>query len=327
MRIGIVHNGIVPPTLYGGTERVVASLVKGLEELGNEVILISKKNKDSQFKNQIFIEDGVDFKSLNNKVDVLHLHSGVDGLEDFKRPIITTIHGNIGFGFKLHKNTVFVSKNHASRYGSDSFVYNGLDWREYAEPNLNSERKYFHFLGKAAWRVKNVQGAIDIINEIPKERLVVMGGVRFNVNMGLRFTFSPKISFKGMVTDSEKSKIMQESKGLIFPVRWNEPFGLAIVESLYFGCPVFGTPYGSLPELVNEEVGFLSNLKEELKEKIKDLNRYNKMICHEYAKQNFNHIQMAKAYLECYQKVLDGEMLNVNEPTLIQKEEKFLDWK
>ncbi len=52
---------------------------------------------------------------------------------------------------------------------------------------------------------------------------------------------------------------MQRSKGLIFPVLWNEPFGLAAIESLYAGAPVFGPNYGSIPELINEKTGYTSN--------------------------------------------------------------------
>ena len=61
-----------------------------------------------------------------------------------------------------------------------------------------------------------------------------------------------------MVGGNKKNRLLQHSKGLIFPVKWDEPFGLAITESLYCGCPVFGTPYGSLPELVPSDVGFLA---------------------------------------------------------------------
>ena len=59
-----------------------------------------------------------------------------------------------------------------------------------------------------------------------------------------------------MVDASKKKVIIEQSKGLIFPVTWHEPFGLAITESFYFGAPVGGTPYGALPELVSPEVGF-----------------------------------------------------------------------
>ena len=134
-------------------------------------------------------------------------------------------------------------------------MHNGLDWNDYSTPELMKSRNYFHFLGNAAWRVKNVSGAINVIKKTKTQRLKVLGGVRFNFKMGMRFTFSTKVGFEGMVGGQTKFDLLNGSKGLIFPVKWHEPFGLAIIESLYFGCPVFGTPYGSLPELVTSDFG------------------------------------------------------------------------
>lgn len=104
--------------------------------------------------------------------------------------------------------------------------------------------------------------------------------------------------------------LLNGSKGLIFPVLWDEPFGIAITESLYFGAPVFGTPYGSLPELVNEEVGFLTNNQQELISHLTDSYHYVPKVCHEYAADNFNSRLMAIRYLEKYETVLNGGTLN-----------------
>ena len=165
---------------------------------------------------------------------------------------------------KLHstKTPFLFSKNHAARYGSHCFVHNGLDPDEYGKPSFKKS-DYFHFLGDAAWRVKNVKGAIKIASKA-KVNLKVIGGNRLNISQGFRLTLNLNTSFCGMIGGVKKNEILDKSKGLIFPVRWHEPFGLAITESLYFGCPVFGTPYGSLPEIVNNEVGFLSNESTEL---------------------------------------------------------------
>ncbi|NQY28269.1 MAG: hypothetical protein HRT69_02240 [Flavobacteriaceae bacterium] len=51
---------------------------------------------------------------------------------------------------------------------------------------------------------------------------------------------------------------------IYLPVLWNKPFGLAIIESLYTGYPVFGPNYGSLPELIPENVGYTSNSMSEI---------------------------------------------------------------
>ena len=116
----------------------------------------------------------------------------------------------------LDRNTVFVSRNHAVRFGSNCFVYNGID-EDYGKPDFNLRRTFVHFLANAAWRVKNVRGAIRIAREahIP---LHIIGGVRFNFNMGIRFTFDRNAHFHGMKGGEEKNKIINGSKGLLFPV-------------------------------------------------------------------------------------------------------------
>ncbi|MGV3507842.1 MAG: glycosyltransferase, partial [Sphingobacteriaceae bacterium] len=194
---------------------------------------------------------------------------------------------------------------------------------DYGDAGLETSRKHYHFLGKAAWRIKNVKGAIDISNKC-REKLVVLGGHRLNVKMGFRFTPYLNIKFKGMIGGEEKNEVLRQSKGLIFPVLWHEPFGIAITESLYFGCPVFGTPYGSLPELVSEEVGFLSDSKTELVNRIKN-NNFKPQVCHDYAVKNFSSELMTERYLDLYEKVIKGENLNSTTPTLLTEQtEKFL---
>jgi len=328
MRILIVNTGIIPVKLYGGTERVIYSLGKELVKLGHDVTYLVKEGSYSDFAKVLFIDTKKTvIDQIPNEYDVVHFNFVPDCVEKLHIPYIITQHGNPNDFNELDRNTVFVSKNHAQRYNSNSYVYNGLDWSEYMIPDFNKKKDYYHFLGKAAWRVKNVKGAIDTILRIKNAKLKVLGGVRFNFKMGIRFTFSPRISFEGMVGGIKKEKILNESKGLIFPVKWHEPFGLAIIESLYYGCPVFGTPYGSLPELVNSDVGFLSNCVEELSEAVVNSGSYSSQRCHEYALDEFNSKKMALQYLKKYEIVLNKGFLNEKRPVLQDHIFKNLEWR
>lgn len=328
MRVLIVDSGVIPVTLYGGTERVIWGLGKELSKLGHTVTFLVKKGSHCDFASVIHIDEDKNIvDQIPNEYDIVHFNFRPEGLENFAIPYIITMHGNSNDYTELDINTVFVSENQANRYGAKSYVHNGIDWDEYAKPNLNNKRSYFHFLGKAAWRIKNVKGAINLIKSTPKEHLKVLGGVRFNFEMGIRLTFSPKVTFAGMVGGEEKYRLLNNSKGLIFPVRWHEPFGLAIIESLYYGCPVFGTPYGALSELVSQDVGFLSHKQSELREAILNADKYSRQACHEYAVEHFNSKKMTLSYLEKYEKVLSGNTLNSKAPKLKElQKEKFLPW-
>ncbi|MEJ6980185.1 glycosyltransferase [Pedobacter sp. P351] len=322
MHILIVNNTQIPAHQYGGTERVIWWLGKELVKKGHRVSFLVQEGSSCDFAEII----PYDFnKTVENQtpedVDLVHFFYGFD--EKHTKPSIYTLEGNHGYGQALPLNTVFVSKNHAERFGSKIYVHNGLDFNDYGDPGLDNKREYYHFLAKAAWRVKNVKGAIEIINKC-KEKLVVLGGTRINLKMGLRITPYLNIKFKGMIGGERKNEVLRHSKGLIFPVLWHEPFGIAITESLYFGCPVFGTPYGSLPELVPSNVGFLSVSITELIDKIKN-NDFDAKTCHDYVVENFSSELMTERYLGLYQKVLNGEHLNSVEPSLqIQQTEKFL---
>lgn len=307
MNIVIVEGGVIPAIKYGGTQRVIWYLGKELSKMGHQVTFLAGKGSMCPFAKVIEIDPQKSISSqIPESADVVHLNIPVP--QDLRKPYIITMHGNAIAG-DVDPNTVFVSRNHAQRFGCYSYVYNGLDWDDYGKVDLSKPRSGYHFLGKAAWRVKNLKGAISVVKALKGEHLEVLGGYRFNFKMGWRFTFSPKIHFKGMVDDTVKKNVIETSKGLIFPVTWHEPFGLAITETLYFGAPVFGTPYGSLPELVNDDVGFLTNDADELIEHLQSGIAYSPKLCHEYARDCFNSLVMAKEYLKRYEKVVNGQRL------------------
>ncbi|MEO6550102.1 MAG: glycosyltransferase [Ferruginibacter sp.] len=323
MHILIANNSVIPALKYGGTERVIWWLGKMLVKMGHTVSYLVAKGSYCPFAKVYEYNPTLPFNSqVPDSVDVLHLLTATN--EKPLKPYIITLQGNISEQVELDRNTVFVSGNHASRYGSDQYVYNCIDVEDYGKPDLNNKRNYIHFLADAAWRVKNVRGAITIARKanVP---LQVIGGVRFNFNMGIRLTFDTNTRFHGMKGGEEKNRIINGSKGLLFPVLWNEPFGIALIESLYFGCPVIATPYGSITELIPQTVGFLSAKKDELIDAIKNIDSYDRKTCHNYVVENFTSDKMALQYLSLYEKVLNGASLNVISPKLQKVQvEKFL---
>ncbi len=313
MNILISMNAHLPVITYGGTERVIWYLAHELSKMGHHVYMLVAEGSECPFAKCLYYDSRRSIEAqIPSDVDVIHFQNTNMGYSG-EIPYIVTYHGN--YLTDIDRNAVFVSKNHALRNNSESYVYNGLDWDDYDKFETNIKRDFFHFLGKAAWRVKNVVGAINVVNALPGEKLLVLGGNRLNLKMGFRFTWSRQIDFKGLVGGQEKINYLKHSKGLIFPVRWDEPFGLAITESLFCGCPVFGTPYGSLPELVPSEVGFLTSNKQKMIDEIRDrLGSYKNVTCHEYARDLFNSRLMAERYVEKYEKVLNGEYLNKERP-------------
>ncbi|AMR31772.1 hypothetical protein A0256_10240 [Mucilaginibacter sp. PAMC 26640] len=325
MNILFVNNSRIPATKYGGTERVIWWLGRELVRLGHKVTYLVGAGSVCPFGKVLIFNPAVVMDlQVPDDIDIVHFQFPVYGFT--KKPYLITVHNNPGGGNVMDNNSVFVSANHAARHGATTYVYNGIDFADYRKPSLENKRSYTHFLAKAAWRVKNVQGAIVVATQ-SDNKLVVMGGTRLNLKMGFRFTPNLNVSFKGMVNNDEKSAVMNGSKALLFPVKWHEPFGVAIIESLYFGCPVFGTPYGSLPELVPAEVGLLSASITTLANGLKNADDFNRHLCHQYAVEHFNISKMALDYLKLYEIVLNGGQLNAVSPALQEANQpKYLPW-
>ncbi|RZJ06594.1 MAG: glycosyltransferase [Rubrivivax sp.] len=313
MHILLVHKAPIPVYGYGGTERVIWDLGRALVGLGHRVSYLVPAGSHCDFAAVLPLDEGRPWQTqVPADVDLVHFQ--FDPGESPDTPYLVTEHGNSKESRPFPLNTVFVSADHAARYGSSQFVLNGLDWDAYGPVDWQRPRQRHHFLGKAAWRVKNVQGAIDVALGAGVE-LDVLGGTRLNLKRGFRFTLSPRVHFHGMVGGATKLALLNASHGLILPVRWHEPFGLAVIESLYFGCPVFATPYGALPELVGPAHGVLSNRRAELSEAVRTA-RFDARACHEHARSGFSVLLMAQDYVVKYQRVLDGETLNPTPPRM-----------
>lgn len=320
MKILIVQkNGKIPVKHYGGTQRDIWIQGKELVNMGHSVSFLVKKGSMCPFAQVIPYNKKKPFaEQIPADIDFVHFHSPVINPE-IKQPYMVTVHGNGKPGEHFDLNTVFVSKNHAERHNSDQYVYNGLDLEELGPVEINYPRKHLIFLAKASRSVKNLSGCIEIAGKAGK-KLAVIGGRKLN--------FNPTIKYYGFIGGVKKSMVLQQGDALLFPVLWHEPLGLAILESLYFGCPVFGTPYGSLPELVTPEFGFLSNSKNELVNAIQYIGQYNRKKCHEYICDIFSGRKMTEQYLLLFEKIMNGEKLNKQQPkTLItsQAGELFME--
>jgi glycosyltransferase involved in cell wall biosynthesis len=307
VHICLVIDAKLPVQGYGGTERVVYWLGRALYDAGHKVTFLAQQSK-LDFADVIVIDKNKRLEDqLPESVDIVHLHSGFDMPVDI--PACQTIHGNCREVTIFHPNSIFVSNSHAENHGARAFVYNGLDARDYGEVEFNIARNSYVFLAKAAWRVKNVKGAIRVA-ELANSSIDVLGGHRLNFKMGFRLTLSANAHFHGMVDDSLKIPYLRQARGLIFPVLWPEPFGVAVIESLYFGTPVFATPYGSLTEIVNQDVGFLSNSAFELATAARQWASFDRRVIHEYWERNFSAKVMAKKYITYYTSILDGQNLH-----------------
>ncbi len=317
MHILLFHPVKLPPVHYGGTERVALWLMRTLASMGHKITAHAEAGSLLPAGIEL-ISDPEILRARASEFDLVHSFTKLspDWYECFRQKVIVTIHGNGQKNEKFHKNTVFISRNHAERHGAKVFVYNGLDPSE-LEFNSEPRPDRFLFLSKTSWKVKNLSGAMTYADQA-RQNLWVAGGERpFHLRARL---FAQKLTGKdwrwvGAVTQAEKAHFLTQGKALIFPVLWNEPFGLVMVEALLSGTPVLANPYGSVPEilefapqcLLSNESSWLAALKGEIKlPSAKE--------CREWALSKFDQKIMAREYLKLYERVASGEMLNEHDP-------------
>ncbi|MDR3608196.1 MAG: glycosyltransferase [Oligoflexia bacterium] len=323
MHIVLYHDALIPPPKYGGTERIVYWLAKALLQLGHQVTLIARPGSAIEGATVIALENGDSVPGgwealIPADADIVHLW-GTPATPP-KKPFLVTIQGNGRPGERFHPNTVFISRKHAENHGATHFVYNGIDPDEYPCDPAGSRENALVFLAKASWKVKNLVGAIEIARAANRP-LYVMGSRDWPKGLHRFLPAFGGIRYLGMVGDAEKRSYLRKASALLFPVRWPEPFGIAITEALASGCAVFGTPYGSLPEIVTPDVGALSHEASVLLERLMNGN-YSPETCRKRVFQGFTHIAMAESYLKLYRNVLDRGSLGEN-PKTPQPEARF----
>src|SRR5262249_7044398 len=160
---------------------------------------------------------------------------------------LLSVGGNGQPGQKFPANTVFVSRRHAALHGSRHFVYSGVIPDDYACAEQRGD--YAVFLAKARWKVKNFRGAAAVARRAGLE-LRVVGSRSWPFQLQRWLPRINGVRYYGTADESKKRDLLSRARCLIFPVRWEEPFGLALTEALASGCYVVGTPYGALPEII-----------------------------------------------------------------------------
>jgi glycosyltransferase involved in cell wall biosynthesis len=240
-------------------------------------------------------------KFIPDDIDIIHLQ--YNNNLDTKIPVICTMHGNGQATEICDINTVFVSKNQAENHNGQAYIYNALNFDEYEVPaNLeNKKEDNLLFLGKVSWKIKNVKDCKRVAKKT-KKHLHIAGGRSFSL--------SRYIHNYGFIGGEEKLKLLQKCDALLFPVRWNEPFGIAMLEAMSQGLPVFGSSYGSLPEVIGEAGKASNNFNEFLESVINFDCKLSPRQIRDYAIERFSIQKYTKEYLELYEKVISGQSLN-----------------
>ncbi|MEP6687145.1 MAG: glycosyltransferase [Gemmatimonadales bacterium] len=297
MHIALFFWDRLPVLNYGGTQRMVVNLARGLAEAGHRVTLVA--GEGSQVREATLAP--VDLTLARKpEFDIRpHLPAGLDVLlacVPLRRPPevpwIRRLAGNWKPGTQGAPNTLYVSRNHAQRYGGTAFVYNGLDPSEFT---FRREKADFDFFLGRLHTAKGYRWAIEGARRT-RRRLVLAGGWRPSLRRSIRYV--------GQVGGVRRAALLAGARCLWMPALWDEPFGNTLIEALASGTPVLGTHRGSLPEIVSADVGALGDSVDELVALREGLDRIDPAACRARVERHFTHHVMAAEYVRMFREFL-----------------------
>ncbi|HBT93790.1 MAG TPA: hypothetical protein DEB23_05975 [Chitinophagaceae bacterium] len=285
---------LVPPKGYGGHERLVYMFAKAYAKLGHEVHLLVTRGSAVEgctvhgYGKEGFPPSKIDallaipkawwfIWKNRNSFDLIHnfgrlayllpvLNLRVKKIMTYGREISKR---NILLINKLkNKNLVFTgcSSNLVSRgnvAGRWETVYNAIDFSKYTLVEKVADDAPLMFLGRIE-RVKGCHTAIRIA--IETGNILMIGGnisplddeKKYFEEEIRPFIDGKQIVFLGPLNDEQKSNYLGQSKALLFPIEWQEPFGMVMVEAMACGTPVIAFRNGSVQEVVSHgKTGFV----------------------------------------------------------------------
>lgn len=113
------------------------------------------------------------------------------------------------------------------------------------------------------------------------------------------------ITYSGNLSGKRKMKFLSEAKALLFPIEWDEPFGMSVIEALACGTPVIAMNRGAMPEIIEHGVtGFLADNEDEFMEYMKRIDEIDPVACRRSVEERFSADAMAVAYIDRYEEAI-----------------------
>jgi glycosyltransferase involved in cell wall biosynthesis len=334
----------VPPSLYGGTERVVAFLTEELVGQGHEVTLFASGDSltsaslvpcvDRALRLNAGVRDHIPYymvmlKEVHRRAsqfDVLHFHVDTLHLPVFNGILanrtVTTLHNRLDSpdlkalyeGF-ARMPLVSVSDAQRSQISHDNFagtVLHGLP-KDVLAPTLQPVGGYLAFLGRIAPE-KRVDRAIAIARAVGLPLRIAAKVDRADESY-FRSEIQPLLSqpgieFIGEINERQKAGFLGNALALLFPIDWPEPFGLVMIEAMACGTPILGFNRGSVPEVLENGLsGFVVESVDEAIAAIGPLLELDRARVRRRFERRFTADRMARDYVAIYEELMRDRQL------------------
>jgi glycosyltransferase involved in cell wall biosynthesis len=326
----------VPPTAYGGVEAVVADLVDALIDRGHQVTLIGAGRHRTRAQRFLATYQQPPAEQLGTPIpEVVHAAQVAQLLEDLDAdvvhdhtlagpllargrvaPTVITVHGPATGAPGTYYGALGSTVNLVAISDAQRAKAPGLPWaatvhnaiRVDTFPFRAQKDEFALFLGRF-----HPDKAPHLAIEAAREaRLpIVLAGKcsepaeRAYFSREVEPRLGPDTTMFGVADAAAKRDLLARAACLVFPICWDEPFGLVMIEAMACGTPVVALRRGAAPELVLPgQTGVIVDHPDELAGAIHQARRLDPWICRKHVEQNFTTDLLAAAYEAVYRRAL-----------------------
>jgi glycosyltransferase involved in cell wall biosynthesis len=323
----------VPPTGYGGIEWIVWLLADGLVDAGHDVTLFASGDSHTKAK-LVSVYDTAPSELIGTSIveihhclacferadefDVINDHSGLPAAViggAVPTPTLHTVHGPLdAIGGVVYQQIArvapqvgLISLSMNQRLPKPDLPWvancpNALDLSLY--PVKPHPGDYLLFLGRMS-PDKGCHRAIDIAVSagVP---LKIAGKRREPMEIAyfeefVRPHLSSQIEYLGEVTHGEKVELLQDARATLFPIEWEEPFGLVMIESMACGTPVIATRMGAVPEVIEHgRSGIIVDDYREMVSALEEADTLEPEALRAFAEERYSPQRMVGDYVQAY---------------------------
>lgn len=331
----------VPPPAYGGIELVVSRLTDELVRRGHEVTLFASGDSQTLARLQSVYPHAFRLNPASNtdyytyellqlsqvyeqaaEFDIIHSHVGYTALpfaKSVKTPTLHTLHGALTPDslklFSHYAQQAYISISDAQRQPGLNYlstVYNGIDIQDYPFWARPQDPPYLAFLGRLSPE-KGPHHAIAIAQETGWP-LKMAGKVDKVDRTFFEQEIAPhidgkQIQYLGEATHAQKVELLGNAAATLFPITWQEPFGLVMIESMATGTPVLGMALGSVPEvIVHGKTGFVCQSVAEMVSYLPQALDLDRQACRDRVASSFSIARMVDGYEAAYRQLLSERL-------------------